>query len=85
MSQLDMFGPPPVAPVLRPTAEDARPKLTEVLDRLRGSTVMPLSNKELLFWRTVFPQMSKWLPNEEREAMCAAFFAELKRLERVAA
>ena len=39
-----------------------------VLDLLRTSDAMPLSPKDLRFWRTVFPQMSRWLPDEEREA-----------------
>ncbi len=43
---------------------------------------MPLSAKDLRFWKTVYPQMSRWLPAEEREAMCASFFAEIERLER---
>lgn len=41
--------------------------------------------KDLRFWRTVFPQMSTWLPPEEREAMCSAFTAEVSRLEARAA
>ncbi|MGH9394746.1 MAG: hypothetical protein ACRD1E_11300 [Terriglobales bacterium] len=55
--------------------------MTELLDRLRGSETMPLSPKDLRFWRTVFPQMSRWLPEEERNAMCAVFATELARLE----
>jgi len=82
MSQLDMFGPPPKPAPRLPTAEDVRPELIEVLDRLRGSETMPLSPKDVRFWRTVFPQMSRWLPDDERVAMCAAFAAELSRLEK---
>jgi hypothetical protein len=86
MSQFDMFPPPPPRPRRLPTPEDVRPELTEVLERLRGAETMPLSDKDLRFWRTVFPQMSRWLPDEERTAMCAAFQAEIVRLcEREAA
>ena len=81
MSQLDMFPSPPRRAPELPKPEDVRPELTEVLDRLRGSDVMPLSPKDLRFWRTVFPQMSTWLPPEEREAMRAEFQAELRRLK----
>ncbi len=63
-----------------PTAEDVRPRLTAVVERLRRSETMPLSSKDLLFWRTVVPQMSRWLPPEERDQVCAAFDAELERL-----
>lgn len=84
MSQFDMFPPQPRPPA-RITPEDVRPELTEVLDRLRGAEVMPLSTKDLRFWRTVFPQMSRWLPEEEREAICAEFGRQLSRLEARAA
>lgn len=82
MPQLDMFGALPRSAPKLPTAEDVRPELTEVLDRLRASEAMPLSPKDLHFWRTVFPQMSRWLPDKEQIEMCAAFAAELARLEK---
>jgi hypothetical protein len=81
MSQLDMFGSSPRSLPKLPTAADVRPELIEVLDRLRNSETMPLSPKDLRFWRTVFPQMSRWLPDDERSAICAAFAVELARLE----
>jgi hypothetical protein len=82
MSQLDLFGSSPRPLPRLPTAEDVRPELIEVLDRLRRSETMPFSPKELRFWRAVFPQMSRWLPDDERTAMGAAFAAELTRLEK---
>jgi hypothetical protein len=82
MPQLDMFGSPVVTSPRQLTPDDARPELTKILDRLREADVMPLSAKDLRFWKTVYPQMSRWLPAEEREAMCASFFAEIERLER---
>lgn len=85
MSQLDMFGPSLRSAPKAPAAEDVCSELSEVLERLRNSETMPLSPKDLRFWRTVFPQMSRWLPDDERLAICAAFAAELSRLEKCAA
>ncbi len=85
MSQLDMFGSAAKPGPKTPTPEDVRPELSEVLDRLRASDTMPLSPKDLRFWRTVFPQMSVWLPEDERRAMCTSFAIELARLEKSAA
>lgn len=85
MSQLDMFGAAPRPAPKLPAPEDVRPELNDVLDRLRSSDSMPLSAKDLRFWRTVFPQMSRWLPEDECHEMCAAFKAELSRLEGPAA
>ncbi len=81
MAQLELFAPASAWKAKRPTAEDVQPDLTSVLDRLRGAEAMPLSAKELKYWRVVFPQMCNWLPPEERASMCAAFAAELSRLE----
>jgi hypothetical protein len=33
------------------------------------------------YWRTVFPQMTNWLPAEEAAELRRAFRAELARLE----
>jgi hypothetical protein len=81
MSQLDMFGTVVRPATARPRPEDVRPELTAVLERLASSEVMPLSVKDLRFWRVVFPQMSSWLPTEERNRMCQAFTVEVARLE----
>lgn len=31
--------------------------------------------------KVVFPQMTRWLPDEERDQLCFAFFRELARIE----
>jgi hypothetical protein len=46
---------------------------------------MPLTSKQLTFWTTVVPQMSNWLPAEERAVVCAEFEAQIERLSRKAA
>lgn len=68
-----------------PTAEDVRPRLNAVLDQLRMADSMPLSEADQRFWRTVAPQMSRWLPADEREAYLASFEREMDRLTRRAA
>ncbi len=60
--------------------ERARKKLGRVLEEARSATTMPWSQRDLKFWLTVFPQMSNWLPEPEREEMRAAFRAEMERL-----
>ncbi|MEZ5842162.1 MAG: hypothetical protein R3D27_00325 [Hyphomicrobiaceae bacterium] len=42
---------------------------------------MPWTPKEVAFWKTVFPQMTNWLPEVEREQARAAFWEEIIRLE----
>jgi hypothetical protein len=43
--------------------------------RFRGSRRRPL------YWRTVFPQMTNWLPDEEGALLRFQFEAEIRRLE----
>ena len=47
---------------------------------LRGADAMPLSARELAFWIVVTPQMSNWLPPDEKAAVCAEFEGHLARL-----
>jgi hypothetical protein len=42
---------------------------------------MPLSDRDARMWRTVVPNMTKWLPDEEAEAIRGAFDREMERLE----
>lgn len=46
---------------------------------------MPLTGRELAYWTVVTPQMSNWLPPEEKAAVCDEFGAHLARLQSTAA
>jgi hypothetical protein len=80
MSQLELFSQPSVAVQAVPTVESVRERIEAVLGRLRGASVMPLSAKESARWAVVLPQMTDWLPPEEKAAVCAEFEAHLARL-----
>ncbi|MDP3656693.1 MAG: hypothetical protein Q8R45_07000 [Brevundimonas sp.] len=85
MSQFEMFAPTaqPVSTV--PSADQVRARLESLMRTLRQADTLPLTEKQLRFWRTVVPQMTNWLPAEEKAAVCAEFDAHLIRLERKAA
>lgn len=57
----------------------------ELLRTLREPDVMPLSDKELRFWRVVAPQTTRWLAPDERAALLGDFEAQLDGLSRKAA
>ncbi len=42
---------------------------------------MPWDARRVLLYRTIFPQMTNWLPEEEGSQLRFAFEAELVRLE----
>jgi len=62
-----------------------RRRMGDLLRTLREAEVMPLTDKELRFWRTVAPQTTRWLDADERTAVLAEFEAQIERLTRKAA
>lgn len=85
MSQFELFSSGPEQPTTAPSVDQVRVRLEGLLLTLRTAEVMPLTSKQIVFWRTVVPQMSNWLPHDEQRAVCAEFEAEMARLERKAA
>jgi hypothetical protein len=79
-TQADLFGPPPKQSY-EPSLEKVRAEVNKVLDKARIAKDMPWTAKEVAFWKTVFPQMTNWLPEEEREQARAAFWEEINRFE----
>ncbi len=62
-----------------PDPDQIRVRLHNILKVLRGADTFPWSEAELRSWRIVFPNMTKWLPEEERADLRKEFFAELER------
>jgi hypothetical protein len=85
MSQLELFIQPVVVEPTVPSVDSIRARLEALLASLRGAETMPLTPRELAFWTVVTPQMSNWLPPEEKAAVCAEFDAQVARLSARAA
>ncbi len=79
-TQADLFGPPPKQSYV-PSLEKVRAEVNKVLEKARIAKEMPWTAKEVAFWKTVFPQMTNWLPEEQREQVRSAFWEEINRLE----
>jgi hypothetical protein len=79
-TQSDLLGPPPKQSYT-PSLATVRAEANKVLEKARIAREMPWTAKELAFWKTVFPQMTNWLPAEEAEQLRAAFMEEICRLE----
>ena len=82
---MELFAAPVVIESPVPSVDEVRRRFEAVLGPLREASEMPLTQRELAFWTVVTPQMSNWLPAEEKAAVCAEFFAEVERLTRLAA
>ena len=79
-TQLDMFGAPPPENY-DPDPESVRAELLDILAKARAAPQVPWDAKEASYWRTVFPQMANWLPEEEAARLRCEFAAELARLK----
>lgn len=74
------------APVKRYTPDPARirAELLAVLETARAAKTMPWSERDAGYWRTVFPNMANWLPEEEATQLRFEFAAEMERLSAAA-
>jgi hypothetical protein len=78
--QPDLFGAA-APPAYRPDIDRVRARLNRILAEARAAEALPWDRARLSLYRTVFPQMTKWLPPEEAAQLCFAFEAELERLK----
>ena len=51
---------------------------------LRSAEKMPWSERDARMWQIVFPNMAKWLPDDEAEQLRFEFAQEMERLKHAA-
>jgi hypothetical protein len=89
MRQLRLFpdesselSDPDQAPVAySPDPEHVRRRLHRILAEARAASVVPWEPERLRLYRTIFPQMTRWLPDEEAGQLRFAFDEEMARLK----
>ena len=67
-----------------PDPETVRIRLKSLLEMARSAEKMPWSERDARMWQTVFPNMAKWLPEDEADQLRFEFAQEMERLKRVA-
>jgi len=78
-SQPDLFGAA-VAPAYRPNLDKVRARLEKLLAEARAAKTMPWEPAQLSLYRTIFPQMTLFLPEDEAAQFRFAFDEEIQRL-----
>jgi hypothetical protein len=58
-----------------------RSDLYKILGEARAAQKMPWHRQHVRLYRTIFPQMTNWLPEEEASQLRFEFETELARLE----
>jgi hypothetical protein len=77
--QLELFGGEP-GPAYGPDPERMRAQLHAILAEARAAQTIPWSDVTASLYRTLFPQMTFWLPEEEGAQLRLEFNTELARL-----
>jgi hypothetical protein len=80
-SQPELPGSEQTASVCRVDPDEVRAELLSVLAKVRAAQSFPWDARRTLYWRTVFPQMTNWLPDDEAAQLRFAFETEIQRLD----
>jgi hypothetical protein len=78
--QADLFGDQPT-PEYRPDPDSVRARLHKILAEARGAQKLPWDPARVSLYRTIFPQMTNWLPEDEGAQLRFEFEAEMARLK----
>lgn len=82
--QPELFAEDMPRVIYRADPVKVRLKMHAVLDQLKRASSMPWDSREQRYHQTVFPQMSRWLPDEEASQLRFEFEAEWQRLQAAA-
>jgi hypothetical protein len=77
--QPDLFGDSRPLPY-RPDPDKVRARLYKILAEARGAQQLPWEATRVSLYRTIFPQMTLWLPEDEGAQLRFEFETELERL-----
>jgi hypothetical protein len=71
-------------PTYRPDLDDVRARLHKMLAKVRAADKFPWGPGRVSLYRTIFPQMTSWLPEDEGAQLRFQFDSEMERLEKAA-
>lgn len=80
-AQPDLFGAEAAPPAYRPDPDKVRSRLYKILAEARAAKTLPWEPTTVSLYRTIFPQMTNWLPDEEAKQLRFEFETEIARLE----
>jgi hypothetical protein len=85
-AQGSLFGPgadrlQAPRPRSAPDPNMVRARLQSLIQKARSSERMPWSERDARMWQTVFPNMAKWLPDDEADQLRFEFAQEMERLK----
>ena len=79
-AQPDLFGDRQPAQSYLPDPGDVRIRLLDMLGQAKSAEFKsPWDRRKTRLYQVIFPQMAKWLPEEEADQLCFEFARELER------
>lgn len=78
--QAELFDPEQAPIAYSPDPEHVRQRLHRILAEAKAASVVPWDPARLRLYRTIFPQMTRWLPDDEAGQLRFAFDEEMARL-----
>jgi hypothetical protein len=79
--QSDLFDEDTPSLSYRADPDEVRAELYKILAEARAAEKLPWEPRRAALYRTIFPQMTNWLPDDEGAQLRFEFEAELTRLE----
>jgi hypothetical protein len=79
-AQPDLFGAEAV-PAYRPNPDKVRARLHRILAEAKAASTVPWDPSRVSLYRSIFPQMTLFLPEAEGAQLRFAFDAEMLRLQ----
>jgi len=80
-AQPELFESDAAPPAYRPDPDQVRARLHKILAEARAAQKLPWDPDKLLVYRTIFPQMAGWLPEQEAAQLRFEFDTEMERLK----
>lgn len=80
-SQAELFEADAAPPAYRPDPDAVRARLHRILAEARAAERLPWDADKVLLYRTIFPHMAGWLPEEEARQLRFEFDTEMARLK----
>lgn len=80
-AQPELFDEDAAPKAYRADPEKVRARLHIILTEARSAQTLPWDSRQLTLYRTIFPQMTNWLPEHEAAQLRFEFEAELVRLK----
>jgi len=80
-AQSELFDAEAAPPAYRPDLDQVRARLNRILAEVRAAEKLPWDADKVLLYRTIFPHMAGWLPEEEGAQLRFEFDTEMARLK----